>query len=31
LYEKHDRIAKVILNRPRYKNAQSLLLLEENG
>lgn len=29
LYEKHDRIAKVILNRPRYKNAQSRLLLEE--
>jgi enoyl-CoA hydratase len=29
LYEKHDRIAKVILNRPRYKNAQSRRLLEE--
>ena len=29
LYEKHDRIAKVTLNRPRYKNAQSRLLLEE--
>src|SRR5258707_13303988 len=29
LYEKHDRIARVILNRPRYKNAQSRLLLEE--
>src|SRR5258707_13619102 len=29
LYEKHDRIAKVILNRPRYKNAQSRQLLEE--
>jgi enoyl-CoA hydratase len=29
LYEKHDRVAKVILNRPRYKNAQSRVLLEE--
>ena len=29
LYEKHDRIARVILNRPRYKNAQSRRLLEE--
>jgi enoyl-CoA hydratase len=29
LYEKHDRIAKVTLNRPRYKNAQSRRLLEE--
>src|SRR5258708_9689710 len=29
LYEKHDRIDKVILNRPRYKNAQSRRLLEE--
>jgi enoyl-CoA hydratase/carnithine racemase len=29
LYEKHNRIAKVILNRPRYKNAQSRRLLEE--
>ena len=29
LYEKHERIAKVILNRPRYKNAQSRRLLEE--
>ena len=29
LYEKHDRIAKVTLNRPRYKNAQSRRLLEQ--
>ena len=29
LYEKHDRVAKVILNRPRYKNAQSRQLLDE--
>jgi enoyl-CoA hydratase len=29
LYEKHDRVARVILNRPRYKNAQSRRLLEE--
>ena len=29
LYEKHDRVAKVILNRPRYKNAQSRLMIEE--
>ena len=29
LYEKHDRVAKVILNRPRYKNAQSRVMLEE--
>ena len=29
LYEKHGRVAKVILNRPRYKNAQSRRLLEE--
>jgi len=29
LYEKHDRIARVTLNRPRYKNAQSRRLLEE--
>jgi enoyl-CoA hydratase/carnithine racemase len=29
VYEKHDRIARVILNRPRYRNAQSRLLLEE--
>ncbi|HYB90015.1 MAG TPA: enoyl-CoA hydratase-related protein [Candidatus Binataceae bacterium] len=28
-YEKHDKIAKVILNRPRYRNAQSRILLEE--
>src|ERR1700719_978518 len=29
LYEKHDAIAKVVLNRPRYKNAQSRLMIEE--
>lgn len=29
IYEKHDRIAKLILNRPRYKNAQSRVMLEE--
>ncbi len=29
LYEKHGRVAKVILNRPRYKNARSRRLLEE--
>jgi enoyl-CoA hydratase len=29
LYEKHDRVARVILNRPRYRNAQSRRLLEE--
>ena len=28
-YEKYDRVAKVILNRSRYKNAQSRRLLEE--
>src|ERR1700722_18868114 len=28
-YEKSDRIARVILNRPRYKNAQSRLMIEE--
>jgi enoyl-CoA hydratase len=29
IYKKDDRIARVILNRPRYRNAQSRLLLEE--
>jgi enoyl-CoA hydratase len=29
LYDKTDRIAKVTLNRPQYRNAQSRLLLEE--
>jgi len=29
LYEKHDRVARVILNRPQYRNAQSRVLLEE--
>ncbi len=28
-YEKHDRVARVILNRPQYRNAQSRVLLEE--
>jgi enoyl-CoA hydratase len=28
-YEKSDRIARVILNRPRHKNAQSRLMIEE--
>jgi enoyl-CoA hydratase len=28
-YEKTDRIARLILNRPRYKNAQSRVMLEE--
>ena len=28
-YEKNDRIARVILNRPRQRNAQSRVLLEE--
>ena len=28
-YEKSDRIGRVILNRPRYKNAQSRLMIEE--
>ncbi len=28
-FEKRDRIARVILNRPRYRNAQSRVLLEE--
>jgi enoyl-CoA hydratase len=29
LYDKLDRVARVTLNRPRYKNAQSRLMLEE--
>jgi enoyl-CoA hydratase len=29
LYEKHGPVAKVITNRPRYKNAQSRLMIEE--
>jgi enoyl-CoA hydratase len=29
LYEKQDAIAKLTLNRPRYKNAQSRLMIEE--
>jgi enoyl-CoA hydratase len=29
IYDKRDRIAKVTLNRPQYKNAQSRVLLEE--
>jgi enoyl-CoA hydratase len=28
-FERRDRIARVILNRPRYRNAQSRVLLEE--
>ncbi|MGA2410090.1 MAG: enoyl-CoA hydratase-related protein [Candidatus Binataceae bacterium] len=29
LYEKHGAVAKVIANRPKYKNAQSRLMIEE--
>ena len=29
IYEKHGAVAKVITNRPRYKNAQSRLMIEE--
>ncbi|MFZ0889680.1 MAG: enoyl-CoA hydratase-related protein [Candidatus Binataceae bacterium] len=29
IYQKNDRIARLILNRPRYRNAQSRLMLEE--
>ncbi len=29
LYETYDRVAKVTLNRPKYRNAQSRVLLEE--
>ncbi len=29
LYEKHGPVAKIIANRPRYKNAQSRLMIEE--
>src|SRR5579862_8152329 len=29
LYEKHGAVAKVITNRPRYKNAQSRVMIEE--
>jgi enoyl-CoA hydratase len=29
LYEKHGAVAKVVSNRPRYKNAQSRLMIEE--
>ena len=28
-YEKSDRVARVVLNRPHYKNAQSRLMIEE--
>ncbi|HLX38859.1 MAG TPA: enoyl-CoA hydratase-related protein [Candidatus Binataceae bacterium] len=28
-YEKSERVARVVLNRPRYKNAQSRLMIEE--
>jgi len=29
IYEQHDRVARIVLNRPRYRNAQSRILLEE--
>jgi len=29
LYEKHGAVAKIVTNRPRYKNAQSRLMIEE--
>ena len=29
LYEQHGRVARIVLNRPRYRNAQSRVLLEE--
>jgi 1,4-dihydroxy-2-naphthoyl-CoA synthase len=29
LYEKQGAVAKVVTNRPRYKNAQSRLMIEE--
>ena len=29
LYEKIDRVAKITLNRPKYRNAQSTMLLKE--
>src|SRR5260370_34475786 len=29
LYETHGAVAKVITNRPRYKNAQSRVMIEE--
>ena len=29
LYEKLDRIGRITLNRPRYRNAQSTVLLKE--
>ncbi len=28
-YEQHGRVARIVLNRPRYRNAQSRILLEE--
>ena len=27
--ERHDTVARIITNRPRYKNAQSRLMIEE--
>ena len=29
IYEQHGRVARIVLNRPRYRNAQSRILLEE--
>ena len=29
LYERHGAVAKIITNRPRYKNAQSRVMIEE--
>src|SRR6185312_7676812 len=29
LYERHGAIAKLIMNRPRYRNAQSRVMIEE--
>ena len=29
LYERHGRVARVVMNRPRVRNAQSRLMLEE--
>ena len=28
-YEQHDRVARLVLNRPQYRNAQSWRLTEE--
>jgi enoyl-CoA hydratase len=29
IYEQHGRVARIVLNRPRYRNAQSRILLED--